>query len=292
MAYLSTAPRFGGTSLSSQWVAVAMTRTRVSRLVAGIALATMSCAHQTRTGLVPRFERGILLETIADESANISIGDLDGDGNLDILLVKGRHSPRVDRVLLGDGRGGFPTVRDLGAQADRSYAGLLVDLDRDGDLDVVISNDSPDPKVLHLNDGTARFRVGGTYGNPSWVTRNAAVADMNGDDLPDILVANRSGSRPGNNYICLAGALTPGSPYALLTGDVNLDGKPDILVGRVQSPSTVLLNDGSGKRFAPVELGDGQGTAYGFAIGDLNRDGKPDIALARSGAPNVLYLAK
>ena len=72
-------------------------------------------------------------------------------GRLDIMLAKGRHWPLVDQVL-NDGRRTFHAV-PLGA-ADRTYAGLLVDLDGDRDLDVVISNDEPDPKRLYVNDGS------------------------------------------------------------------------------------------------------------------------------------------
>src|SRR6187431_1928740 len=51
----------------------------------------------------PTFDRVLQLEQTSETSANVSIGDLDGDGRLDIVLVKGRHWPLVDRVLLGDG---------------------------------------------------------------------------------------------------------------------------------------------------------------------------------------------
>jgi hypothetical protein len=44
--------------------------------------------------------------------------------------------------LLGDGRGGIREAYDLGAGSDKTYSGHLVDLDGDGDLDVVISNDA------------------------------------------------------------------------------------------------------------------------------------------------------
>src|SRR5262245_6466984 len=90
-------------------------------------------------GAWPRFDRMLLLETTSDFSANVSIGDLDGDGIPDVVLAKGRHNPLVDRVLFNDGLGGFPVTRDLGV-ADRSYAAALADLDRDGDLDIVVGN--------------------------------------------------------------------------------------------------------------------------------------------------------
>ena len=79
------------------------------------------------------------------------------------------------------------------------------------------------------------------------------------------------------------------APYALAVGDVNGDGKPDIVVGNVEAPSVVHYNDGSGRRFHSVHFGDNKGTVYGFAMADVNGDGIMDIAAARSDAPNVLY---
>src|SRR5437870_9002292 len=104
-------------------------------------------------GRFPHFDRVLLLEQISEESANVSIGDLNGDCNLDIVLAKGRHTPLVNRVLFNDGHGRFPVTHDLGEVADRSYSASLVDIDGDGNLDVVISNDAPDPKLVYLNDG-------------------------------------------------------------------------------------------------------------------------------------------
>jgi hypothetical protein len=107
------------------------------------------------------------LEEASERTANVSIGDLDGDGDLDLVLAKGRHEPQLDRVLLNDGHGGFVgTV--LGPTPDRSYAAVLADIDGDKDLDVLVSNDAPDPKVIYVNDGKGRFRVSGTWGSPQW----------------------------------------------------------------------------------------------------------------------------
>lgn len=112
------------------------------------------------TPALPRYDRVLLLEQTSETSANVSIGDLNKDGNLDIVLAKGRHWPLIDRVLLGDGRGGIASAYNLGVASDRSYSGRLADLDGDGDLDVVLSNDAPDPKRIYLNNGTGRFREG------------------------------------------------------------------------------------------------------------------------------------
>ncbi|MBT8446107.1 MAG: VCBS repeat-containing protein, partial [Gammaproteobacteria bacterium] len=123
---------------------------------------------QGQTGGARRFDRALALEDAPYTSANVSIGDLDRDGHLDIVLVKGRHWPLVDYLLRGDGTGDFAPAAPVGKVADRSYSGVLVDMDSDGDLDLVVSNDSPDPKVVYLNDGTGRLERASEFGKPDW----------------------------------------------------------------------------------------------------------------------------
>ena len=110
----------------------------IRALLCGLLLAAPGVSAQ-RMQHVP-------LEATAETSANASLGDLDGDGDLDIVLAKGRHWPLEDWVLLNDGAGGFDERHPLGGSADRTYTAALADLDGDGDLDLVVGNDRPDDK--------------------------------------------------------------------------------------------------------------------------------------------------
>src|SRR5882762_7246880 len=93
---------------------------------------------------IPSFDRAIALEEKAETTANASLGDLDGDGDLDIVLAKGRHWPLVNLVLLNDGKGHFNQRHNGRDRADRTYTEALADLDGDGDIDMVIGNEAPD----------------------------------------------------------------------------------------------------------------------------------------------------
>src|SRR3954454_13302008 len=114
--------------------------------------AMASCSHQNdgpaRSGALPpiaivlaavamiaagarSFTRAVPLEKSAEYTANVSLGDVDGDGKLDMVLAKGRHGPQRDVVLLGDGKGHFKPGATLPNAPDRSYSAPLADLDGD-----------------------------------------------------------------------------------------------------------------------------------------------------------------
>src|SRR5215467_891416 len=168
-----------------------MHRPRVLVLSAGVAFALLCLAAVTAFEIVP-------LEPVSETTSNASIGDVNADGHPDIVLVKGRHWQLTTKIFLGDGKGHFTPGPALPSNATKSYSGSLADMTKSGHLDIVLSNDSPDPKLVLVNDGTGHFTVGGTYGDPKWPTRNAAVSDLNGDGYADIAVANRGFT----SYVC------------------------------------------------------------------------------------------
>ena len=254
----------------------------------------------------PSFDRYLLLEQTSETSANVSIGDLNRDGNLDIVLVKGRHWPLTSRVLLGDGKGHFPAAYNLGETPYRSYSGRLVDIDGDGNLDVVLSNDAPDAKVIYLNDGKGHFRRESTYGRAEWPTRNISIADLNGDRLPDIIVANRSNEKNGANYVCLNRGrgrfdsdCTAFAPYPATTitpADFNRDGRIDLAaLHRDGGQSYVYLAGPNGSFSDSRRLPFGPPDAHirMAEAADFNGDGFLDIvAIDDQGKSVAIYFGK
>ncbi|MEO5822819.1 MAG: VCBS repeat-containing protein [Vicinamibacteraceae bacterium] len=245
----------------------------------------------------PTFDTVVRLETTSEDSANVSMGDLDGDGDLDLVLAKGRHTPLLDRVLINDGKGGF-TASDLGPTADRTYTAALVDADGDGDLDVLTSNDTPDEKLVYLNDGKGRFTVAGTWGAGAWSTRNAAMADLNGDGRPDVIAANR----PGPSFVCLnqgggrfAADCIPipaDSATSIVPADFDRDGFVDLAVpSRDGGQSHLYFNDGTAGFARRMPFGPPDAAARAAAAADFDSDGDVDLAIGDERAASmVVYL--
>ncbi|MEE9126299.1 MAG: FG-GAP-like repeat-containing protein, partial [Planctomycetota bacterium] len=191
------------------------------------------------------------------------VGDLNGDGRMDVYGLRGGYQSRRDgrdgNVLLlnqGDSGGARPRFRRAGPEhgADdpgQGFGGALADFDGDGDLDLYIANHN-DPNRLLLNDGKAMFR--------------------------DVSEA--------------AGVAHPGGGQGVAVGDVDDDGDIDVFVAnkhhqRIEAtgPGSVLYrNDGVGEdgipRFTEIarQAGlEGNGNDFAPLLADLDNDGDLDL---------------
>jgi hypothetical protein len=125
---------------------------------------------------------------------------------------------------------------------------------------------------------------------------SVAAADLNGDGIPDLAVANGGGSSasdPGSVTILLGNGdgtfraavnyTADRTPVAVAVGDFNRDGIPDLAVANFASRNvSVLLGNGDGTFQAAVHYAAGS-SPLGLAVGDFNGDGIPDLAI-----PNYL----
>jgi len=246
-------------------------------------------------------------------SNSLAVGDLNGDGRLDLAVTNNRWG--TVSVLLGDGAGGFgpktyedttDTFRYGTDFATGGYpAGVGIgDLNGDGRLDLAISVARPDAVSVLLGDGTGRFPSHTLFASGQLSPRSVAIGDLNGDRHLDLVVANPDwhgtsvllGNGTGR-YDSHTDFATGDAAYSAAIGDLNGDGHPDLAVtneiryeGEVVS---VLPGDGMGG-FGPITDYATGSTAYprpyAVAIADLTGDGRPDLAVANGALDTVSVL--
>ena len=263
----------------------------------------------------------VLLETAAASgdflaASNISVGghpnevviaDLNGDGRKDLAVADDTASSGRVLVLLEDATTAGQFGTPIALSTTDAAAGVAVgDLNGDGKPDLVAATADANGNNGHVVVFFQDPNSAGTFLSPAVFAGGAQpsavkIADVDGDGLPDLIVANAG---PGTDGIGSAGAsvllqdeANPGSflapvTYAtqsgtvhLVVADLNGDSKPDIVTANLgPSPTgsvSVLLQDPTrpGVFLSPVNYA-GFGQPLGVAVGDLNNDGHPDIAVA------------
>ncbi len=121
---------------------------------------------------------------MAGRSLGVSLGDLDGDGDLDAFVV---NDGQLNRLYVNDGSGSF-TVSDAPGSARDSLGVSLGDLDGDGDLDAFVVNDGQLNR-LYVNDGSGSFTVSDAPGSAR-DSLGVSLGDLDGDGDLDAFVVN------------------------------------------------------------------------------------------------------
>jgi hypothetical protein len=226
----------------------------------------------------------------------LSGGDFDGDGDRDLVVV--RSLANTTDVYLNDGSGTFSPGVSLPVGQD-ALAVVVGDVDFDGALDILVARPEAPEIVVYLGDGNGGFTATAPIALPGGgVAFTLTLGDVTGDGWLDVLVADPARSRvlvyPGSGPNQTFGGgvvplefLIPGAPRAVSVGDLNGDGRNDMVVSAFESNRFVVVTDYSlgvpagGSGTTPVTYQSFDVVVSSApslsTIGDVTGDGRPDL---------------
>ena len=250
-------------------------------------------------------------KTQAVEGGSIRVAEVNGDGKPDLIVTGcadlGCIIGQVN-VHLGNGDGTFQVGQAYASGGSDPARIQVADVDGDGNPDLLVANscvvidNSCHPGVVGvlLGNGDGTFQAAKPYASGGFTT-SIAVADVNRDGKPDILVTNAfsgKGSDCANGCVGVLSGNGDGTFQAVQTlalpsadlitvADVNGDGRPDLLVTTVcitcsNTRVATLLGNGDGTFQTAQTYGTGGYAVSSFAVADVNGDGKPDVLLTNA----------
>ncbi|PWG80605.1 MBG domain-containing protein [Pararcticibacter amylolyticus] len=241
----------------------------------------------------------------------VAMSDLDADGKTDMVVVNTQsnsvtvyHNESADGSITSTS---FPAAKSVTlAVGDAPKSIVVGDVDGDGKPDVVVSNYASRTFSVLRNTSAS-----GSLSFESQVSVNTAsgsnmitMNDMNGDGKPDVITANAGSSTVSvfrnistASKVAFDAAKTDyavgGTPWWVTTGDLNGDGKPEVVTANAGSNNISVITNTAGRgvfnssSFAPaVNYAAAEGSRS-VAIGDLDADGKAELVAANNKSNTV-----
>ena len=274
-------------------------------------------------------DRSLILPQVSDNSHSACVGDINGDGQLDIYVGNTSGRPGIGPYfLVGNGDGTFTQKtsglpEQIQSLQEKFLSCLFVDVDQDGYPDLVLGTHADHgyvDSIILFNDGTGDFTrrpryvlPPGPLGATNSLVLGIVAFDINRDRRPDLVLLSTTISTGGTALQVLinrgdgtfgdesAARLGPsaarfGGSYCggLRPADLNGDGWPDFYCvdGPQDVPNRYWLSNGNGTWTPDAVNALPQGSGFGTHAVDFDGDGRPDLLpLAHTQTGDVAYMS-
>ena len=269
-------------------------------IVANIVSNNISILRNTSSNNVISFDSKVDFYT-GYTPFNVSLGDLNGDGKLDIAVANNgssyvtvlRNTSTIGTISFAP-RVNFTTGSEL-------FCVSMWDLDGDGKIDLAVTNFESNTVSILRNTSTISAisfaskidLVAGS--NPTGIS----IRDIDGDGKPDLAVAIYDASVAIFRNTSISGAISfaakvsivvGSDPICISLGDLDGDTKPDIVIGNWGNSRISILKNIStigNISFGSVTNYTSVAHIRGISITDIDSDGKLDIAASNSSSNTV-----
>lgn len=238
---------------------------------------------------------------------SVAVADVNGDGKLDLVVgndcaenASCYHNASVG-VLLGNGDGTFQTAVPYWSGGGEAMSVVVADVNADGRPDVLVANYYGSGAYLFegevgvlLGNGDGSFQPVATYPAGPYEALSLAVADLNGDHKPDLVLTNKSGAVGvllGNGDGTFQTEVYVGywsGDGGVAAADVNGDGKLDLLVTSwTTSTVAVLLGNGDATFQQAKIYPSGGESPSSITVEDVNNDSNQDLLIVNRCASGI-----
>ncbi len=242
-----------------------------------------------------------------------NVADVDGDGDIDVLLYGEDSDPDVPKTLtyLNDGSGSFSILANDELEGISNAETVFVDLDNDGDQDLCVTGEDNGGSAvnhfseIYLNQGNGTYAVGTGSNIPECKISAIVHGDLDGDGFSDLIISGQTAANPWYTTTILINQGVSASVWSgmsvsgfsadlpqlkdgsLTLGDVDGDNDLDLLITGVNGTrqTSLFINDGdpdsdgwdgftdSGESITDTDSSDA-------ALEDIDGDSDLDIIIA------------